>query len=201
MVVLFVLGVGGCGWGAADVDGRVPEWMRSVERHPEKKALGDPSAPVTIVEYMDFQCPACARFSENTLPRIVKNHVSNGEVYYVLRHFPISRHHPQALPAASASECAAEQGAFWPFKLLAMKNQKRLSEELYLGIGRKIGLEDFEAFRGCVRKEQHKSKVENDRWTGRMRQVEATPTLLVDGQALVGPSYREVRRAIRTASP
>lgn len=200
-VVLLGLGASGCGWGGGDVDGRIPDWLEDVQRHPEEKALGDPSAPVTIVEYMDFQCPACARFSANTLPRIVRNHVATGEVYYMLRHFPITRHHPQALPAASASECAADQGAFWPFKLLAVRNQKRLSEDLYLAIGRRIGLEDFGTFRECVSTGQHQSRVENDRWTGRMRQVEATPTLLVDGQALVGPSYREVARAIRTASP
>lgn len=200
-VLLLFLGPAGCGFGSEHVAGEVPDWLASVERHPDAKALGDTEAPVTIIEYMDFQCPACARFSRNTFPRIVRNHVATGRVQYVLRHFPITRHHPQALPAANASECAADQGKFWPFKLLALKNQKKLSEDLYLAIGRRIDLRDFGTFRECVREGKHTSTVENDRWTGRMRQVEATPTLLIDGRALVGPSYGEVDRAIRRAAP
>ena len=71
--------------------------------------IGDPNAPITIVEFSDFQCPFCARFNIQTLPLLMEEYIDTGKVKLVFRDFPITSIHPNALPAALAAECANEQ--------------------------------------------------------------------------------------------
>src|SRR3989337_3931330 len=77
--------------------------------------MGDPNAPVTIVEFSDFQCPFCARFFTDTLPLIEKNYIETGKVKFVYRDFPIPSIHQNAIPAALAAECADDQGMLWGY--------------------------------------------------------------------------------------
>ncbi len=86
--------------------------MVSIDDDPVK---GDPNAPVTIVEFSDFQCPFCGRFYEQTLPSIIENYVDTGKVKFVYRDLPLDSIHPNARPAHIASECADEQGKFWNY--------------------------------------------------------------------------------------
>ena len=74
--------------------------------------FGDPDAPITIIEFSDFQCPFCARFHTQTLPAIFDEYIEQGKVKLVFRDFPIQSIHPNALPASVAAECANEQGNF-----------------------------------------------------------------------------------------
>jgi len=86
---------------------------------------GDPDAPITIVEFSDFQCPFCKRFHETTLPLIQENYIDTGKVKFVYRDFPLESIHPNgAIPAAVASECADEQGMFWQYHDKIFQNQK-----------------------------------------------------------------------------
>jgi len=86
---------------------------------------GDPDAPVTIVEFSDFQCPFCKRFHETTLPLIQENYIDTGKVKFVYRDFPLESIHPNgAIPAAVAAECADEQGMFWQYHDKIFQNQK-----------------------------------------------------------------------------
>src|SRR3989344_939049 len=83
--------------------------------------VGSPAAPIVLIEYSDFQCPFCSRVHP-TLQRIVSE--SNGKISWVYRHFPLSSIHPQATPAANASECIAEQlgsDGFWKFAGIVFK--------------------------------------------------------------------------------
>src|SRR3989344_8516599 len=75
--------------------------------------LGDKKAPVTIVEFSDFQCPYCARFRQQTFDQIKQEYIDTGKVRFVYRDFPLSSIHPMAQKAAEAAECADEQGKFW----------------------------------------------------------------------------------------
>jgi len=86
--------------------------MVSLDDDPVK---GDPNAPVTVVEFSDFQCPFCLRFYEQTLPSIMENYVDTGKVKFVYRDFPLDSIHPNARPAHIAAECADEQGKFWEY--------------------------------------------------------------------------------------
>ena len=74
---------------------------------------GKTDAPVTMVEFGDFQCPFCGRFASDTLQQLVKNYVDTGHVKFVYKEFPLP-FHSNAQPSALAAECANEQGKFWP---------------------------------------------------------------------------------------
>ncbi len=84
---------------------------------------GDPNAPITIIEFSDFQCPFCARFHVQTLPLIMKEYIDEGKVNLVYRDFPIQSIHPNALPAAVAAECANEQGKYWEYHDMLFEKQ------------------------------------------------------------------------------
>jgi len=76
---------------------------------------GDPDAPITIVEFSDFQCPFCKRFYDQTLTKLVETYIDTGKVKFVYRDLPLESIHANAIPTAIAAECADEQGKFWEF--------------------------------------------------------------------------------------
>jgi len=176
--------------------GTVPGWVSRVDRHSADRALGDPGAPVTVTEYTDFQCPYCRRHARRAFPRIVRDFVRTGKVYYRLRHFPLGRIHPQAVPAAIAAECAAEQEAFWPFKTLLIQNQKTLSAATYRAIARRVGI-DADAFERCRSDRGRIGALRRAVRGARRRGVRATPTLFVGDEKFSGAQpYRRLRSAI-----
>ena len=76
-------------------------------------SLGKPDAPLTLVEFSDYQCPFCRRFFEQTLPALKSKYIDAGQLRYVFRDFPLDQIHPQARQAAESVHCAAEQGKYW----------------------------------------------------------------------------------------
>lgn len=175
----------------------LPAWMSEVRRHADDKALGDPDAPVTVTEYTDFQCPYCARHSGRAFRDVVREYVLDGRVYYRVRHFPLSRAHPMAIPAANASECAGDQGKFWPFKAIVMQNQQKLSDRMLLSVGKEIGVEDFQRYKRCVRQNRRMPVLKREFQDARQQNVRATPTIVVGDTTFRGAvPYPKIRRAI-----
>ncbi len=86
---------------------------------------GNPNAPVTIIEFSDFQCPFCSRFFTQTLPLIEENYINSGKVKFVYRDMPLDSLHQNARPASIASECADEQGKFWEYHDILFIKQKQ----------------------------------------------------------------------------
>ncbi len=84
---------------------------------------GNPNAPVTIVEFSDFQCPFCSRFFAQTLPALQENYIDTGKIKLVYRDFPLDSLHPNARPAHIAAECADEQGKFWEYHDVLFEKQ------------------------------------------------------------------------------
>src|SRR5262245_24620096 len=78
-------------------------------------SLGVPAAKVAIIEFSDFQCPFCARYANDILPKLIETYVNTGKVRYTFNHMPLEKIHRSALKAAEAAECAADRGQFWPF--------------------------------------------------------------------------------------
>ena len=147
---------------------------------------GAEDAVVTIVEFSDFQCPACR--ATNPLVEKVVNQYSE-QVRLVFRHFPLSSIHPNALLAAQAAEVAAEEGKFWEYHDLLFKQQLTWSQldkkEVYLkqlaSYAEELGI-DKGSFLERIESDHIKSLVTEDLIAGGRLNINATPTLYVNGQ-------------------
>jgi len=137
---------------------------------------GSEDAPITIVEFSDFQCSFCARFYDQTLIQLRENYVDTGKVRIFFRDFPLS-FHPEAAPAAEASECAADQGKFWEMHDKIFENQETMSGDNYKVWAAEIGL-DTEQFNSCVDNGTHAAEVQADFSAGQAAGVSGTPSFI-----------------------
>jgi len=144
---------------------------------------GAKNAKITLVEYSDFQCPYCGAF-EPTVEQIMKKYPDDVRVVY--RHFPLRSIHPNAAPAANASECAAEQGKFWEFHAKLFENQETLSTTLYSSIAKELGL-NVSKFDDCVSSNKYASVVQADEASAQAAGGRGTPYTI-----LVGPNGEQV---------
>jgi hypothetical protein len=147
-----------------------------------EKVKGSPMAPVTIVEFSDFQCPFCAA-AYPELERLVRE--NQGTVKLVFKHFPLSGH-SRALPAARAAEAAALQGKFWEMHDLLFAQQKQLEDADLRRYAQQIGL-DVERFERDFASPEVAAAVEADRAEGHKLGLEGTPTVYVNGRKLHEP--------------
>ena len=146
---------------------------------------GDPNAPITIVEFSDFQCPFCARFHTQTLPSILEEYIEQGKVNLVYRDFPLQSIHPNALPAAVAAECANEQGKYWEFHDMLFEKQNdwsRLSSDALISTfsqyATDVSLEQ-QQFDSCLESGKYLQEVQGDLSDGRDYGVTGTPGFFI----------------------
>jgi protein-disulfide isomerase len=149
---------------------------------------GDPNAPITIVEFSDFQCPFCARFHVQTLPSIMEEYIAEGKVNLVYRDFPIQSIHPNALPAAVAAECANEQGKYWEYHDTLFEKQNswnRLDSNsviiTFSQYATDIGLEQ-EQFDSCLQTGKYLEEVQGDLQDGRDYDITGTPGFFIGNE-------------------
>ncbi len=142
----------------------------------------DPDAPVTIVEFADFQCPHC-RTVEPVLTQVIEKY--KGKVRLGFRDFPLRSIHPQAQAAAEASRCAAEQGKFWEYHEALFANQTRLNPDTYRELARSAGL-DRERFDACLTSGKFTAQIESDVQSAIASGVSGTPAFYINGVALAG---------------
>jgi protein-disulfide isomerase len=145
-------------------------------------SLGPDDAPITIVEFSDFQCPFCKR-AEPTLHELVARYPD--QVRLVYRHFPLDSIHPLARPAAEAAACADEQGKFWEFQKLIWDATPDLGPEKLAGMAETAGL-DADAFGTCIGEGRFRELVEADLEAGQKAGVNGTPAFFVNGIPLSG---------------
>lgn len=162
--------------------------------------MGSPDAPVTIVEFTDFQCPFCRRYDQETLSQIKDNYVESGKVRYVLKHFPLTQIHPQAVSAAIAVECAGEQGKFWEMHDKLFEEQQQWSGKddaasVFKGFAKDLGLDEKD-FDACVTEERYKDKVMANQKEGVAAGVRGTPAFFINGQFVSGAQPYEVFQQI-----
>lgn len=138
---------------------------------------GPANAPVTLVEYGDYECPYCARTHPVVQEALAR---AGGRLRFVFRHFPLDSVHPNARLAAEAAETAAAQGKFWEYHDLLYANQDRLSADDLVGHAARLGL-DPERFEEDLRSRRHEERVSEDRAGGEECGVEGTPALYLDG--------------------
>lgn len=157
---------------------------------------GNPNAPVTIIEYSDFECPFCERFHP-TVKQALNDYPD--DVRWVYRHFPLDSIHIEARPAAEASECAAEQGKFWEFADGLFENQSRLGKAFYNELAQNIGL-NMDQFSECVSSRKYKDHVEANLQEGIKAGVTGTPGSFINGEKIPGAvPYDYLKEAVEKA--
>jgi protein-disulfide isomerase len=145
-------------------------------------ARGPEDAPVTIIEFSDYQCPFCRR-AEPTVAQVLKEY--EGKVRFVFRHFPLDRIHPQARGASEAAACAAEQGKFWEYHAELFAGNAQLDRPGLDAAAAKTGL-DAAAFKTCVDTRKTQALVEADVKDGEAAGVSGTPAFFINGIPLRG---------------
>jgi protein-disulfide isomerase len=138
---------------------------------------GPSDAPVTLVEYGDYQCPYCGA----AYPIIKDVQASMGDrLRFVFRNFPITTAHPQAEQAAEAAEAAGVQDRFWPMHDLLYENQRHLADENLLRYAGRLGL-DVDSFGHDLAEHVHAARVHDDFMSGVRSGVNGTPTFYING--------------------
>ena len=151
---------------------------------------GDPEAPITILEFSDFQCPFCARFHIQTLPQLMEEYIDDGKVNLVYRDFPIQSIHPNALPAHVAAECANEQGRYWEYHDILFEQQNdwnRLDSNSLISklseYATDLGLEQ-QQFDSCLGSGKYIQEIQNDLKDGRDYNVTGTPGFFIGNEQI-----------------
>jgi protein-disulfide isomerase len=181
--------------------------------NPDGLSLGEPSAPVVIDVFEDFQCPACKSFTENIEPLVIQNLVATGKARYVFRNYSFldgngAGNGGESDQAANASMCANEQGKFWEMHgtLYANWNGENLgtfSDRRLQAMAEALGL-DMSAFNACFNANKYESEIQADFDLGGEMGVSGTPTVFVNGARVGDPgkvaSYQQIADAVDAAA-
>lgn len=160
---------------------------------------GKADAPVTIVEFSDYQCPFCARHVTQTIPELDKEYIQTGKVKYVYRNLPIESIHPNAFKAAEAAECANDQNKFWPMHDRLFGNQQMLGPAQLPAHATAAGLE-ASAFQQCLASGKYATKIRKDMTDAGAVGITGTPGFLV-GKTVPGSPTIKVEAFLSGAKP
>ena len=163
-------------------------------RTVEVRVAGRPSqgahdAPVTMVEFSDYQCSFCKRHFTTVFPSIKKEYIDTGKLKYVFRDFPILSLHPQAPKAHEAAHCAGEQDQYWQMHDVLFENARNLSVDALRRYAREAGL-NGDTFDECLQAGRYASRVEEEMADGRKVGVSGTPSFAIgltgSGETIAG---------------
>ncbi len=160
---------------------------RQVEVAATDPSIGHPSAPVTIVEFSDFQCPFCQSVSP-TLKAVREKY--GDKVRVVWKDFPLTQIHPEAFKAGEAAHCAGDQGRFWEYHDRLFANQQALQPDSLKNYAADLGL-DAAAFNSCLDTSKHGERVRGGVEQGTRLGVNSTPTIYINGRMLSGAQPME----------
>lgn len=201
--VMVVAGVAGIWWArqSATTAGQV----REIEPFPvasgsfEGHVMGSDSAPVEVVEYGDFECPACAQFAVLTVPDAKTRLVATGRVRWVFRDFPLDSHR-NAMPAHLAAACAGEQGQFWTMHdQLYFRHREwvgeRRPERRFEDFAEAMGL-DMDRYEECMDSQRYAGRILASKQEGLTLGVNSTPTLVINNRLIPGSIGYDSLRAL-----
>jgi protein-disulfide isomerase len=155
-------------------------------------SIGRADAPVTLVEFADYQCPFCKRFHTDAYAELKKNYIDTGKVRFVSRDLPLE-FHPFALKAAEAARCAGDQNKYWELRDALYANAAPPSEDVIKKAAESLSL-DAKGFQACLDSDKYKDDVQKDASEAAKLQISGTPTFVLaksakdklDGVRIVG---------------
>jgi protein-disulfide isomerase len=156
---------------------------------------GKANAKVTIVEFSDYQCPFCARYSNDTFPQIEREYIDTGRVKYVFLDFPIEGSHPQAFKAHEAVHCAAEQGKRSEMHKKVFAKQRAMSVSDLTTHAVALGM-DRPQFEKCLAQGMYAGRIRSAMSAGEQAGVRGTPTFFVGLTEPQSPQLKAVRRIV-----
>lgn len=151
--------------------------------------IGPEEAPITIIEFSDYECPYCQRWHTEVFERLLEAYPD--EVRLVYRDFPLASIHPNATPAAIAANCAREQDVFWDYHDKLFKMELGLNTEAYQEYASQLEI-DTEEFNECLDSGRYDEEVQADFDFAANLGVRSTPTFFINGIAVVGAQPFEV---------
>ena len=146
-------------------------------------SLGPEDAPITLVEFSDYQCPYCKRWNDEVYQPLLAAYP--GQIRVVYRHFPLTSIHPDAMSAAIASMCAEDQGSFWQFHDKLFSDEYGLGRDAYINYATDLGL-DATAFKTCLDSGKFDDFIQQDMDFSINLGIRSTPTFFINGLAVVG---------------
>jgi protein-disulfide isomerase len=151
--------------------------------------FGPDDAPITIIEFSDYECPYCQRWHVQVWPRLLEAYPD--QIRLVYRDFPLTNIHPNATPAAAAANCAFEQDKYWEYNERLFSGRFEFNKNSYQEIATEIGLE-MDPFNECLESGRHNEEVMADFEFAANLGVSSTPTFFVNGIPVVGAQPFEV---------
>lgn len=158
-----------------DFDSFLPVKLAADDRRDNR--LGKNEAPVTMVEFSDYQCEHCARFHGSTFAAIKTKYIDTGKVRFVSRDLPLS-FHPWAMIAAEASRCAGDQQKYWPMRDALMRRSEELSPAVIEQVAQAIPL-DMGLYHACTESRKYYSAIRQDEEAAMAVQIPATPGFVI----------------------
>lgn len=155
-------------------------------------SLGPADAPITIVEFSDYQCPFCRRWHDEVYESLLAAYP--GQIKMVYRHLPLTSIHPDAFGAAEAAMCANEQDAFWPYHEKLFSSDS-LGSGVYSQYAQDLNL-NMAPFESCMTEHKYKAAIEADSEFAVNLGVRSTPTFFINGLAIVGAQPLDVFKQV-----
>jgi len=181
--------------------------VKATPAQAEGYLMGNPDAPVQIMEFADFECPACGQFATVTEPDVRKRIVQTGLASYRFFDFPLTEIHKNTLAASNAAACASDQGKFWEMHDLIYQHQPEWSTEAtsdpkkFFGrYANQIGL-DVSSWSKCYDDEKHLQRIMANRAEGERRNIRQTPTFIIGTKMIPGSiSYDMLKAYVDSAA-
>ena len=163
-----------------------------------KPTMGAADAPVTVVEFADYQCPFCLRFTKTTFPVLKQKYIDTGKVRWVALNLPLP-FHKDARKAAQAAHCAGEQDKFWEMRDVLFKNPLKLNAEQLPAHAEALSL-DMAAFTACLQSDRHLAEIDQDAKDANAVRLTGTPSFIIgqtaneaiSGQVIIGAQHMNV---------
>lgn len=159
---------------------------------------GKSNAPVTVIEYSDYQCPFCARHYREVLPLLEKEYIETGKVKFVMRENPIPQLHKNAMNASMAALCAGDQDKYWEMHNVMFDNQRQLDVDNLKSFAAGIGLDSAE-FNDCLDNKKHEKQVQNDIAESNELGMSGTPGFLLGLTDPENPEQADLKVYIKGA--